>query len=258
MTPPIAATSVTPRPFFFGAADRRLFGCFHPPSAEVPRPMSVLISGPCGHEYIAAHRALRQLAVRLAQAGFATLRFDWYGLGDSAGASDAGTLAHWKQDLAAARAELGQLAGGSALAMIGVRLGAALALDAARTPSEPLVLWDPILKGQAWIAELRAISGEADARDEPMNIGLSPRLRDELEQLDLAGALPTPPADLLLVPGAAARADSAALVEQLSARGTRADCREASYPPGWLERGSAVVPASAIQAITRWLSDRVL
>jgi hypothetical protein len=138
--------------------------------------------------------------------------------------------------------------------MIGVRLGAALAVGAERTPPEPLVLWDPVLDGQAWLAELRAMSGEANARDETMNIALSPLLRDELEQLDLARELPTAPAHLLFVPGAT-RPQSEPFVEQLSARGTQVDRRDASYPPGWLERGSAVVPASAIQAITKWLCD---
>jgi pimeloyl-ACP methyl ester carboxylesterase len=255
MTAPAALTSVPARPFFFGAPDTRLFGCFHPAAAEATRTTSVLICGPCGHEYMASHRALRQLAVRLAQAGFATLRFDWYGLGDSSGASDAGTLAQWRLDLVAARQELLQLTPGRSIATIGVRLGAALALETtARACLERVVLWDPVVSGRRWIAGLPG--NAADGRQEHLTVTLSPALCTELEQLDLERAVPGAPEKLLVVPGPDALTDSTALFEALGSRGTQVEQRQATYPPGWLDPGSAVVPAAAIQAITKWFSER--
>src|SRR5437773_7734152 len=70
-------------PFYFGSPDKLLFGCYHEPSLERRRKCAVVVCQPVGHEYINSHRALRQLAARLCDAGFPVLRFDYYGCGDS-------------------------------------------------------------------------------------------------------------------------------------------------------------------------------
>ena len=61
---------------------------------------------PWGSEYIHAHRALRQLATRLSMAGFHTLRFDYFGTGDSAGEMEDADLGVWEDDIETAIEEL--------------------------------------------------------------------------------------------------------------------------------------------------------
>jgi len=77
--------SVEVRPFYFGAPGKELFGCLHAPEPDCCLDCGVVVCQPFGHEYVNSHRALRQLAKRLVDAGFPVLRFDYYGCGDSRG-----------------------------------------------------------------------------------------------------------------------------------------------------------------------------
>ena len=72
-------------PFYFGTSSKPLFGCYHVPQSALRRDCGVLFCAPMGSEYVRFHRAYRQLADRLAKAGFPVLRFDFYGCGDSSG-----------------------------------------------------------------------------------------------------------------------------------------------------------------------------
>ena len=74
-----------------------------------------------------AHRALQQLAERLAGAGFDVLRFDYFGCGDSSGEGHEGRLDRWLDDARAGIEEAEALCGSARVALVGVRLGAALA-----------------------------------------------------------------------------------------------------------------------------------
>lgn len=78
-------------PFYFGTPDEPLFGIYHPPVSEPVRDVGVLLCYPIGHEYIVSHRFYRQLSIRLAEAGFHVLRFDYYASGDSGGECELGS-----------------------------------------------------------------------------------------------------------------------------------------------------------------------
>src|SRR5512143_1046286 len=140
------------RPFFFGEAAEPLLGLHHPAGGARPRRVGVAFLNPFGDEYLRAHRPLRQLADRLASCGFDVLRFDYFGCGDSAGDDEQGRIRRWLQDAAAAVEELEALSGSARVALIGVRLGASLAVElAARRPGvEQLVLWDPVADGSRY------------------------------------------------------------------------------------------------------------
>jgi hypothetical protein len=112
---------------------------------------------PWAPEYVHTHRAVRQLAIQLSSRGWDVLRFDYYGTGDSAGASTEATLEHWIDDVGAAAAELRRAAGPlDEIVLIGLRLGATLALSAAPRLEQAtsLVLWEPLENGEAHLAEL--------------------------------------------------------------------------------------------------------
>ncbi|MBK8257160.1 MAG: alpha/beta fold hydrolase [Polyangiaceae bacterium] len=148
-------------PIHFGTSARTLFGIVH--AAQAPaRSVGVVLCNPLGQEAIRAQRAYRQLAMALAKERFSTLRFDYYGTGDSAGESNEGTLDQWVDDVRTAADELKDTAGVTRVSLIGLRLGATLALRAAqgRAGIDTVVLWDPVLSGAAYLDELRAAHRE--------------------------------------------------------------------------------------------------
>ncbi|HEV2130119.1 MAG TPA: alpha/beta fold hydrolase, partial [Longimicrobiaceae bacterium] len=155
---------------------------------------------PYGQEYIRAHRSFVQLAVRLANRGFPVLRFDYFGCGDSPGATEEGRVARWLEDIAVAAQEIRARSGAGRLCLAGLRLGGTLATLAAtaRGGVDSLVLWDPVASGRAYLDELRALQAEllrfayvdpkhrmgADL-DEVLGFPLPAPMRGEIEQLDL-------------------------------------------------------------------------
>ena len=122
---------------------------------------AILICPPIGDEALRTARVWRDLAVRLAGHGFATLRFDLPGTGNSAGeATEPGRVEAWR---AAVRACIDWLSPrhDGRIILFGHRFGALLALDAATSgiDVERLVLLDPPASGQSvaryWRARAR-------------------------------------------------------------------------------------------------------
>lgn len=149
-------------PMLFGPASRQLFGLFHSPERDSG--IAVLICPPLGQEAVRAHRLFRVLSDRLARSGVAVLRFDYHGSGDSPGEDTDGDLEGWRRDVCTAHEELRRRAGSRRIVWLGARLGAALAVLAAKSGrSDParLILWDPIIDGARYIQELRAGHVEA-------------------------------------------------------------------------------------------------
>lgn len=144
-------------PFLFGPSQRRLFGVFHAADPRKPSNCAVLLCNPFGHEALRSHRFYRLLAERLSRQGVAVLRFDYHGTGDSPGADEEGDMAGWAQDICEAHRELLRRAGVLQMTWFGARLGASLALRAARASMprvQRLVLWDTVLDGRAYLEEL--------------------------------------------------------------------------------------------------------
>jgi exosortase A-associated hydrolase 2 len=147
-------------PFFFESEAQSVFGVYHAPATLADRDVGVVIAPPWGREYLKAHRALRQLAVRFSRSGFHVLRFDFRGCGDSAGDAAQANLELWKRDVIAAVEELRDRSGVSRVVVVGLRLGATLALLAAdkRRDIAALALWEPVLNGKEYVAELAAVA----------------------------------------------------------------------------------------------------
>jgi uncharacterized protein len=146
------------QPIHFGMPDRRLFGIFHPATASPAQQAGVVVCNAFGQEAIRAHRMMRVLAERLARAGHCVLRFDYFGTGDSLGDDLDGDLDGWASDVRAANRELHERAGASNTIWIGMRLGATVAVLAARdAPDElaRLILWDPVIDGERYLRHLR-------------------------------------------------------------------------------------------------------
>jgi pimeloyl-ACP methyl ester carboxylesterase len=188
-------------PAFFGTSERRLFGIHAPARGGAARPRAAVLCYPWGQEYIRAHRSMKQLANLLSGAGRHVLRFDYFGTGDSAGEMLEADLPGWERDIETAMEEARDVSGASSVALVGLRLGANLAAKvAAAHPKqvESLVLWDPILSGEEYIAEILHTDAAHLQRPQPLQLPaelgrglqvlgfpLSEGLQAQLREIDL-------------------------------------------------------------------------
>lgn len=218
----------TPR--FFGSARRPLYGVHHAPAAAGRR-AGVVLCPAAPQESRQTHWAVRQLAIQLADAGVHALRFDYSGTGDSAGDDDAIDFDAWVTDARDAAAELRDVAGVRRVAFVGLRLGAAVAWRAAAAEASPgdLVLWEPVIDGAAYLAELEAahqwtlreaVYPERIARlpGECLGFVVPPAMRDAVAAIDLLRE-PFGAAPRTLLVDAAQRASCAQLARRLTADG---------------------------------------
>ncbi|TYL92013.1 hypothetical protein FXB40_26570 [Bradyrhizobium rifense] len=143
-------------PFFFGSNQRRLFGVYET-ATHYPATGAALLCSSWGREYSNAHRSIRALSKRLCAIGLDTLRFDYYGAGDSGGETVDAQLDGWRADISTALSELKDMSGRPRIAVVGMRLGATLVAQSAQQLSikaDNIILWDPILCGSDYVDSL--------------------------------------------------------------------------------------------------------
>jgi amino acid adenylation domain-containing protein len=134
--------------FHFGPG-KSLYGALHGRSFGQDA-TAVVIAGPVGHESARTRFVLSKLARELASEGKPTLLFDYFGCGDSLGASECAGLERWQADIREACAEVRHRTGARRVAAVGVRLGALLLCHTAHALElTKLVLWDPVHDGLA-------------------------------------------------------------------------------------------------------------
>jgi pimeloyl-ACP methyl ester carboxylesterase len=196
---------------FFGSSARRLFGVHHRANAGTNARHGVLLCYPGVQEYNGAHWLFRRLAGMLQRAGHDVLRFDYHGTGDSDGNGTNGRPTIWTENVAEAAAELRELAGVRTLSVVGMRLGAALALRASTMDLRvrTRVLWAPVVLGAEYLSELEALDRRRNLAllhadriggrgDELLGYPLPPAHRRELLDVD-ALALPRPQAEKIVI-----------------------------------------------------------
>ncbi len=146
--------------FYFVDRQRQLFGMLTHRDAH--RDTGILICQSVGQEYMRAHRALKLVSDRLADRGFAVMRFDYAGTGDSGGDFSEASTEEWLHNIAAAANELRTRTGVTEIALLGLRLGGLLAANAANrmTDVNYLAVWDPPSDGGRWIAEARRLDSQ--------------------------------------------------------------------------------------------------
>jgi pimeloyl-ACP methyl ester carboxylesterase len=143
---------------YFDSGAHRLFGWLHPASGATQASRGLVICKPFGYESICAHRGLRAFAEDAAANGIPALRFDYLGTGDSGDIDPlANQLELWSKDVAAAAGELQRRTGVDSVCLLGLRMGALVAMLAAeKCPAvDSLVLVSPIISGRRFLKELR-------------------------------------------------------------------------------------------------------
>lgn len=250
-------------PCYFDSPDgHALFGCFHPPREGQGSRWGVVTCYPQGHEYTAAHRAFRLLAARLARQGVPVLRFDYRGCGDSEGDSGLGSVRGWLEDTRGAIAELERRSGCTTVRLVGLRLGAALAvlLGAGHERVGAVVAWDPVVNGERYVADLRRLHAEhseyAGGDAEILGYPLDDALREELQRLDLLGIERAPGERVLIVETGEPRPGAEALAAHIRGLGAHCDHEHMPAAGRLLEQVDKVsVPGKLIERVATWLSS---
>lgn len=241
---------------------------------------ALLVCNPFGQEAVRVHRMQRVLCDQLLRGGLPSMRFDYYGAGESLGDDEQADLAGWTRDIVAADQALRAQTGATRVVWLGARLGATLALLAsAAAPADArpagLVLWEPVIDGAAYARRLsgdheRALRSSfgpflryARRRDRPqwIGFGVGPAMREQLD----ASRAPLPPAGLpVTVIGSPSAPDAARFEPSLQAWCERATEQAAltglpaprrvvlSHQFDWTAEealNTALVPAPAVRAL---------
>ncbi len=260
------------RPLHFGPDGRPLFGWHHPPGAP-SRQTGVVLCNPIGDDYVRAHRALRHLAEHLSRAGFSVLRFDFRGTGDSAGSeSDPARVAAWQADVRFAVDELRALGGVERLAVVGLRLGATMAMSAlGEHPVDSLVLWSPYRSGDAYVRETTQLhrmqkllepesfgsvpKGWNAGGEEALGFLLTRETAADLRALDLLVQDRAPATRTLVID--AANVPSTELADHLGHIGATPAHRHIPNEKFLVQTNHrSDLPTASIEAIVGWLSDQ--
>ncbi|MGV8940240.1 MAG: hypothetical protein ACOH1P_01710 [Lysobacter sp.] len=152
-SPAARATGTAWEPLWLGHHPRRLYGALHPAAASQ---LGLIVVAPLLHEQQRTRRLVTELAATLAAKGFPCLRFDFFGSGDSEGDGEQLDYASMRSDLQQAAEALRASTGVTRVGVLAMR-GAALPVWSwleEGAPVELLVMWEPLLAGPAWLAQL--------------------------------------------------------------------------------------------------------
>lgn len=250
-------------PEYFGEHERRLFGLAR--KVDNPRGVGVVLCHPHAHEYNRSHRAMRELGMRLANNGFNTFSFDYFGTGDSAGDYEDARFTTWIDDINTAVDYFKKKADVDRICLVGMRIGATLAYMAAakREDVGAIAMWDPVVTHEDITGEtleikayqeLNPVSQRDIKRTDVIAYAVTENMLNDLEQVDLM-SLGGCHADHLLVLEATAVADDHAWTKQLAGDSTRVDYIDINEPRVWMrEQYESIVPQEIIKSLVSWVS----
>jgi pimeloyl-ACP methyl ester carboxylesterase len=226
-----------------------------------------------GDEAIRVHRAYKQLALRLSRAGFPTLRFDYFGSGDSAGEDSEATLSRWRLDIGVAIEETRTRAETREVVLVGLRLGAALAMEIAsqRQGISGLVLWEPVVAGGDYLQILAEThqdrlnyfltkplvkSGLANHAVERLGFVLSSTMQLEMNALNLLDLDVLDPGQQVLLVERIPNELSTKFVKYLQAQSLQVNYQCVEDPPIWREDADkALIPGQTFKTIMTWFNE---
>lgn len=252
--------------FLFGPSEQ-LFGAYYDGLGPSTAPC-VLICNGLGQDYMRSHLVLRHLARQLSTLGGPVLQFDYRGTGDSGGDPEGNSLSDLREDTATALQELLDISGRPRAVIVGIRLGAWLALEL----GERVVAWDPFWSGADHVASLRALAdelcrdrnnlaagngGEAETDPELAGYRYAGTLLEDLAMLDLPQLVDDRHYERLAVI-TANEAEAGDVTRVLTAR-TDQLLQFSAKPAHWntvaqLERSLTPFPAltGLCEAVSRW------
>lgn len=178
------------QPFFLPAAHGERFCIFHPAAGTARG--AVVYLHPFAEEMNKSRRMAALQSRMLAAHGFGVLQIDLFGCGDSSGDFADASWDVWREDVALAVRWIRRRFAGP-LHVWGLRLGALLGLDYARTCEEEIqsfLLWQPITSGSSFLTQfLRLCVAAGIMSDAALSVSTE-QLRGDLKKgaaLEIAG-----------------------------------------------------------------------
>jgi alpha/beta superfamily hydrolase len=254
-------------PFYFGSDIGPLLGWHHEAASGRRGNLGVVVCPPVGHEYVHTHRSMRHLADACAAAGIPALRFDYHGVGDSAGVDeDAGRLQAWTNSIRRAIAVMKNDLGCERVGLVGLRLGATMAaMVASEQDVACLVLWAPCVKGRNYVRELKTLHlnafPDADLAAPGLDIEaagfvFSDETLHALSSVNIETAMPRAPRVLIVLRDDLP--DDASLYEGWFAPERRVESmRMSGYADMLREPHHTRVPRETIADVVAWMSADV-
>ncbi len=172
------------------------FGWLHAPRDGSGSDVGVIICTGLIQDALLAYGSLRVLADDLATAGYATLRFDYPGTGDSTddAAERDGHWTAWQRSIDDAANYLKLTTGAKRLVLVGLRLGTTLATLAAASREDVagLLLFEPVLSGRNYVRQLyleaEMLSGTRPTKGQDLYLRefrFAPATLDQISEVDL-------------------------------------------------------------------------
>ncbi|MGZ2410614.1 pimeloyl-ACP methyl ester carboxylesterase [Sphingomonas sp. F9_3S_D5_B_2] len=257
------------KPLYLQCQGGHTVAAIYQPATAAPNGTGVLIVPPFGWDEQTSYRPRRDWSLALAQCGFANLRIDLPGTGDSSGsADDDGLVDAWTAAVARSLDSLRE-AGAERVAVVALGAGGLVTLQAIARGADvdDLVLWGVPATGRSLVREVKAFcrleqsqTGELDdARPEgELRAGghvLAPATIAALSSLDCRQLLESEGPARALVLGRDGMGPDPTLVEALRASG--ADVRT-DPGRGWgaaLARPQSASPFAMFEVVNAWLAE---
>jgi exosortase A-associated hydrolase 2 len=148
--------SMQEKPFYFPNNNYNLFGVLHLPGTN-PVTDGFVFCHPFAEEKLWTHRVFVSFARELTKLGYAVLRFDYMGHGDSDGEFEESTVDSRLADINCAINQLkSEIPSLQEIGLLGLRFGATLAglVAGQRDDIGKLILWEPVVDGSRYMIEV--------------------------------------------------------------------------------------------------------
>ena len=174
-------------PLLFGSPKTKKYAVFQPAIGTGSKGRAVVICNSLFDEAICAHRTIRFTADSLARARWNSLRFDYFGTGDSYGEEEEFRISQALIDVDEAIDELKANTGLQRVYLMGIRFGGTLAILAAirRHDVRGLILWDPVVDGFDLLAKYKIDGRLNEAGLQSRGFLIPKHALDEIDRIKL-------------------------------------------------------------------------
>ena len=223
---------------------------------------TILILPPFGLEYTHSHRTLLHLADRLAMSGFAALRIDYVGTGDSSGDESSISAADdWIQGAVVALQALSEAFPDSPPSIIGLRHGALLAAAAAaHVDVTDFVGWAPLDGSQGIRSDAgtpQVISHQEDGKPgdvEAESFRIPRDAAERIAEIDISKLEPRLRGRCLIL-SSSDRLSSRLWVQRMQQLGIASDdLKQSDFHAMMLEPRDSELPHQTLSTLTSWVS----